>query len=340
MTGADGRGLVSFVIPAFDARATIDETLRSVRAQTYPAIEILVVDDGSRDDTVRVAEAHAREDGRVRLIRQENAGVAAARNRGIAEARGEYVAPVDADDLCAPERTAKQVAALERRGPAAGLAYTWSALIDENSVIIDATRKPRFEGRVLRNLCAANFIANGSAALFRRSALESVGGYDASLRARGAQGCEDLAIYLRIAERYEFAVVPEFLTGYRRTPSSMSSDGIRMHRSFRLVRDEQLRKSPESRDALLRGEKDLLVWLLTMSMRAGQHNQTTRIATKLAWTSPFWTLKILAGHYLPGSRPDGAPDPGQEPGGRFPVGDAGPTAKPLADAPAVGSEAR
>src|SRR6476660_90490 len=93
------RELVSVVVPAYNAEKTILETICSVRAQTYRNLDIVVVDDGSVDGTPGIVERHARTDSRVRLIRQANLGVAAARNRGIAEARADYIAPIDADDL-------------------------------------------------------------------------------------------------------------------------------------------------------------------------------------------------------------------------------------------------
>ena len=136
MSDFAGEDAVTAIIPAYNAEATLDETLRSVRAQTHRALEILVVDDGSRDGTPAIALAHAAADPRVRLIRQGNAGVAAARNRGIEEARAALVAPVDADDLWAPTKIERQVAALRRGGPRVALVYTWSALIDRESRVI------------------------------------------------------------------------------------------------------------------------------------------------------------------------------------------------------------
>jgi len=84
--------LVTVIIPAFNAARTIDETLRSVRSQTHRRMEILVVDDGSVDATAQIVRSHATEDRRIRLIQQPNSGVAAARNRAIAEATGDYLA--------------------------------------------------------------------------------------------------------------------------------------------------------------------------------------------------------------------------------------------------------
>lgn len=112
--------LVSVVIPAYNAAGFIAETLESVLGQTYRPLEIIVVDDGSRDGTPEVVERFASHG--VRLIRQENAGPSAARNRGIAVATGTYIAFLDADDLWLPEKTARQVEVMEEH-PDMGLLF-------------------------------------------------------------------------------------------------------------------------------------------------------------------------------------------------------------------------
>lgn len=294
--------LVSVVIPAYNAAPTLDTTLRSLRAQSYPRLEIIVVDDGSRDRTSQIVEAHAAGDGRVRLIRQANGGVAAARNTGIAAARGAYTAPVDADDLCAVRRIEKQVQALEAAGPDYAVAYTWSAFIDEDDRVIDASFQPVAEGDVSLSLCISNFVANGSAAMMRTDALRAVGGYDPSLRARRAQGCEDWSLLLRLAERWRFVLVPEFLTGYRQSAVNMSSDTMQMYRSFRIVAADHAAQFPHARDALAIGRKNMLAWLLQLAGRDRRHGAVARLAPMLASTSPRWAYRILAPHYLPRPR--------------------------------------
>ncbi len=198
--------LVSVVLPVHNGAATIDETLRSVRSQTYRNLEILVVDDGSLDETFQVVARHAAADARIRLLRQANLGVAAARNNGIAQARGKVVAFVDADDLWAKEKIEKQIAALRAAGPRCALVYTWYALIDEDSGVIDRSYRPYQSGNVLARMCYGNLIGNGSSALVTKAAIIEAGGFNPLLRARRAQGCEDYQLYFRIAERYLFAL--------------------------------------------------------------------------------------------------------------------------------------
>jgi len=95
--------LVSVIVPAYNAEAFIAQTLDSIISQTYQNIEILVVDDGSQDRTPEIVESFAQRDQRITLLRQANAGVAAARNLAIEKSNGEYIAPIDADDIWYPQ---------------------------------------------------------------------------------------------------------------------------------------------------------------------------------------------------------------------------------------------
>ena len=221
--------LVSVIVPAFNAQDTLSETLDSVRAQTLTDIEVIVVDDGSTDNTAAVAARHAEEDARVKRLSNVNSGVARARNLAIASADGAYVAPLDADDIWHPRKLELQLRRLQA-SPDAGLAYSWFRRIDERGVTIGASPSPLVEGGVFHRHLAANFISNGSAPMIRREALEAVS-YEPGLRDAGAEGCEDYLLQLRIARRWPFACAPGFLVGYRRRAGAMSNDVGRMIRS-------------------------------------------------------------------------------------------------------------
>jgi len=228
-----------------NAERTIAATLDSIGRQTHTRLDIVVVDDGSTDQSVAIVDRKIREDRRVRLVRQNNAGVAAARNTGAAATAAAYLAFVDADDLWAPTKIEFQLDALSQGGPSVGLAYRWSASIDQHDRVVSFGPQPLVEGDAMKSLCAANWIGNGSSLLMRRAAFEKAGGYDPTLRARQAQGAEDLLMCFRVAEHAGFAVVPRYLVGYRATPGNMSSDSLQMFRSTELVLDEYRRKYPE-----------------------------------------------------------------------------------------------
>lgn len=277
MTGND---LVSIIVPAYNAAATLDETLRSIRSQTHREIEILVVDDGSEDATGEIAQRHAEQDPRLRLISQENAGVAAARNRGIAESRGEIIAPVDADDLWAPDKIERQLRALRRGGERVGLVYTWYAHIDADGNVRGMVR-PMESGDVLELICLGNFVGNGSSALMRKSAVLEAGGYDPSLRARKAQGCEDFLLYFRIAEKHHFALVADSLTGYRQLPDNMSSDHCQMHRSWAIVAQEMHERHPELSREITAGGIRFTCWLLERALYTRRWRHVLRLTLVL-----------------------------------------------------------
>jgi glycosyltransferase involved in cell wall biosynthesis len=119
-TSAIGQPTVSVIIPAYNAGKYLEATLDSVLAQTQPPMEVLVVDDGSTDDTPAILQRYSRP---VRWFRQENSGEGPSRNTGLAQATGEYIAFLDADDVCAPNRLEQQAAAL-RRVPEAVACFT------------------------------------------------------------------------------------------------------------------------------------------------------------------------------------------------------------------------
>jgi glycosyltransferase involved in cell wall biosynthesis len=278
---------VTVVIPAYNAAATIGETLESVRTQSHRALEIIVVDDGSNDATPDIVRRFASLDDRIRLLRQSNAGVAAARNAGIAAATADFIAPVDADDLWHPQKIEKQLMALKHRGPRAAVAYTWSLLIDPESRVTRNLTEFRHEGDVLKPLCLENFLGNGSSALIRRRAVLEVEGYDPSLRRRSAQGCEDWKLYLALAQRFEYALVPEYMTGYRKAPGNMSSDLLQMARSGEIVLGELLAQRRDLEARITEGLFKHYLWAYRESLANGRTADAKQLRTKLTRVSPY-----------------------------------------------------
>lgn len=267
--------LVSVIIPAYNGAAFIAQTLRSVLAQTYSNLEVLVVDDGSTDETAEIVTTFGQVDPRVRLLHQANAGVAAARNLAIAQSQGEFIAPIDADDLWYPENLERQVHCMVEGGDAVGLVYSWSIDIDETATPLGSFRASEIQGNVYPTLVCHNFLGNASASMIRRSCLEEVGGYDPTLRDRKAQGCEDWDLYLRIAERWEFRVVPAFLIGYRKLSASMSCDYSQMARSHNLVMQTVQQQHPELPKAVFRlSTSNLYMYFGHQSHRCQNHRTT------------------------------------------------------------------
>ena len=233
------KDLVSILIPAYNAEKFIGETLESALLQTYSDIEIIVIDDGSTDRTPDVVGSYAERDSRIRLLRQENSGVSAARNRGISEARGEFVAPLDADDLWDPTKIEKQVARLRELGPETAATYTWCIFIDEDGRPTGGSAEPLIEGDVFLALFCHNFTSSGSNALFRKACFDIAGNY------RGALTVEDLSVLIRVAERFAIGVVPEYLVAYRQVRTSLSRHPDLIVRGTNDLISEVCRRHPQ-----------------------------------------------------------------------------------------------
>lgn len=217
---------VSVVIPAYNAMTYLPETVESVIRQTFTDFEVLIIDDGSSDHIVQWASEI--KDQRVRLISQENQGLPGARNTGITQAQGEYIAFLDADDLWEPTKLEKQVYCLDNN-PLVGLVHTWMLLVDEQGKSTGRLMKSNAEGDVWKQLVERNMIACPSV-IVRRCCFETVGIFDITLRS-----IEDWDMWLRLAVHYPFAVIKEPLAYYRQLPSSMSKNCQVMEQAFQIV---------------------------------------------------------------------------------------------------------
>ncbi|MCA1414678.1 glycosyltransferase family 2 protein [Bradyrhizobium sp. NBAIM20] len=272
--------LISVIVPAFNADSTIRETVKSALDQTYRNIEVIIVDDGSTDDTKAIAAELIKNDGRVRYIHQQNGGVASARNRGIAEAKGDFVATLDSDDLWYPTKLERQMERFASRGSNTALVYAWCCWIDPSGVITGAAPPCRLEGKILPQMCLGNVVISASNALIRREAVIAAEGFDETLRARGAQGCEDWKLYLQIADMHEIGMVPEYLIGYRISAGSMSDDFSQMMRSRRLVEAEFLPSHPNLARQFALGELVLARALAVRAINLGQYRAAFELLTK------------------------------------------------------------
>jgi glycosyltransferase involved in cell wall biosynthesis len=158
-TSPNRAGLVSVIIPACNDAATVERTVSSVLNQTYSDLEVLVVDDGSTDQTAALVQSMADVDHRIRLLQKPNGGLASARNHGIAHAGGEFIAPIDADDLWHPEKIRNQMAVMRDRGDRVGLVYCWSRAIDEQDRVLWDVTQCNLRGSVYAALITRNFLS-------------------------------------------------------------------------------------------------------------------------------------------------------------------------------------
>jgi len=193
---------VSIVIPCYNAGEYLDEAVQSALSQTYPDVEVVIVDDGSPDPTTRQLLDQAAWP-RTRIIRQANAGPAAARNRAVQEATGTYILPLDADDTIEPEYVAKAVEVLDAR-PEVGVVYC-------KATKFGAEQGPwLLPDYALRELVIDNVIF--VTALFRKEDWLAVGGYNERLR----HGVEDYEFWVKIVHLgREVVQLDEYLFNYR-----------------------------------------------------------------------------------------------------------------------------
>lgn len=235
---------VSVVITAYNYGRFIARALESVFAQTYRDIEVIVVDDGSTDDTRECVGAFG---SRVAYLYQPNAGMPAAQNTGIAASRGALIAFLDADDVWLPRKLERQLEAMQA-DPGIGVVYSWWAYVDEAGTPLPQTKQPTARGDVFEELLRGCFVSF-SMSLIRRVCFDHVGGLDPSIGR-----ANDWDLWLRIAAAgYTFACVPEILMHNRLHPNHLSGDaGLTLRDSRRALGKALARLSPVARRGALR----------------------------------------------------------------------------------------
>ncbi|WP_347302828.1 glycosyltransferase family A protein [Croceibacterium sp. TMG7-5b_MA50] len=221
---------VTVVIPAWNMARYLARSVASALAQTWPALDVLVVDDGSTDDTLALAEAIAAREPRVTVRSFPNGGVARARNRGTEAARGTYVAYLDADDLWHPTKIEKQMAALRSHADDDGWVgcYALFRMVDDGDRVLASGYGAGKRGSFFFDHLLVNHVGNGSSLLVLREAALAVDGFDPSYAEAGIGGSEDFDFQLRLLMRYKLEYVPEYLVGYRLHAAQMSADQTRM----------------------------------------------------------------------------------------------------------------
>lgn len=217
---------VAVIIPAWNSARFIERTLASIRAQTHRALDIVVVDDGSTDETCEIVAGIAARDPRVRLFRESHRGTAGARNFGVRQTDAAFFAPCDHDDLWHPRKIEGQLAVMERASESTALVYGWSLGINErDEVILPFWTRHTDQGRVFHEMVMDNLPGTASCPLIRRSCFEAVGGFSEEL-----SGEDDWVLHIALAARYEVRMVPDYLVAYRLPDGAQSLDVEKMER--------------------------------------------------------------------------------------------------------------
>jgi glycosyltransferase involved in cell wall biosynthesis len=228
---------ISVIVPAYNAERTILETLTSVQQQTFSDFELIVINDGSTDQTLELLNTV--NDRRLKIFSYPNGGLSVARNRGITQATGEFIAFLDADDLWTVDKLELQLTAFQQH-PEAGVVYSWNYYMDEEGKSCCEPDEPiLFTGNVYAHLLVGNFIVNGSNCLIRRQAIESVGEFDPEVA-----GAADWDYWLRLAARWSFVVVPKPQVYYRGSSRSMSANVEFMERCNLRVIEKGFQAAP------------------------------------------------------------------------------------------------
>lgn len=201
---------LSVVVPVWNAMPYLAVAVTSVLDQSFRDFELVAVDDGSTDGSLDILQTFAARDQRIRVLSRPNTGIVGALNDGLAAARGEFVARMDADDLCEPPRFERQLAFL-RAHPECVCVGSAFLYMDAAGYYLKECHRPTDHATIERELLAGNGGAIiHPAAMFRRAAVEQAGGYRPS-----AQWIEDLDLYLRLARLGRLANLPEVLFKYR-----------------------------------------------------------------------------------------------------------------------------
>jgi glycosyltransferase involved in cell wall biosynthesis len=271
---------VSVVIPTFNYGRFIAEAIESVLRQTRAADEIIVVDDGSTDGTEAVVAAFG---DKVRYLRQENAGVCAARNRGVAESSGDVIAFLDADDIWHAEKIEKQLEKFAADGEI-GLVHCGMREFDSETGETLRLHAEGMEGDVADELLLwerTAIIGCGTAVMVSRKAFDEAGGFDTRLKVG-----EDWDLCYRIARRYKVGFVPEVLVDYRSHGAAAHRNVREMERGMGIFYEKAFSEGGEVLQLKNRALGNYHKVLAGSYFYSGQYADFVRHAVKSVWRRP------------------------------------------------------
>ena len=278
---------VSVIIPCYKQAGFLSDAIESVLAQTHPYVEIIVVDDGSPDDTSDVALRYTG----VRCIRQRNQGLAAARNTGIRESTGDFLVFLDADDRLIPDALETGLKCF-RRNPGATVVVGKHRRISAEGLTLPTAELRTVEKDHFVELLRGNWIACLSSVMFQRRVFDDIKGFNTSL-----QAAEDYDLYLRIAQKFAMACHRNVVAEYRHHGDSMSSNKKLMLEQVIIVLRSQLKGisgNTEYEAACRTGLKffqryygiPVILERMRIAARKGDWSGTLRDMLLLLWSDP------------------------------------------------------
>jgi glycosyltransferase involved in cell wall biosynthesis len=270
MSGAAATGVASVVIPCFDQAHFLAEAIESVISQTQDGVEIVVVDDGSSDNSFEVAGRYPE----ARRLRQDHRGVAAARNLGMRESSVEFLVFLDADDRLLAEAVEVGMRALAKR-PGVAFAAGMSRDIAEDGRVVGGSQQPLVTQDHYVRLLEDCFIWSGSSVVYRRLAIEAVGGFN-----EGLDAGDDYELYLNVARRHPIFCHDKVVTEYRRHGSNTTRDA-------RLVLTSELQVL-WGQQTSLRDGRDRTAWRAGLRNVRSRHGRAVAAQAAVAWSRHDW----------------------------------------------------
>ncbi|MBD2200062.1 MULTISPECIES: glycosyltransferase family 2 protein [Calothrix] len=303
---------ISVIVPVYQVEAYIADTISSVLAQTYSDFELLLIDDGSPDKSIDICRQFT--DSRIKIISQQNRGLAGARNTGIRHAQGEYLAFLDSDDLWTPEKLEKHLIHLEN-SPSVGVSFSRSAFINETGEFMNEYQMPRLKDITPFHLLQGNHVGNGSAPVVRRKVFEEIK-FTANLHGtvedfyfdEAFKRAEDIECWLRVAIQTNWQIegIPEALTLYRVNSQGLSASLLQQFDSWKQVLEKTRAYAP---DLIAQWENLSQAYQLRYLARTSVRLRMDALAVKLIhqalkthwfiiFEEPRFTISTLVAAYL------------------------------------------
>lgn len=246
----------------YNGSSFLDQCIESVLKQTFTDFEFLIVDDTSTDSSLEMIFSWARKDSRISVIKNNsNIGLTKSLNKAIEMAKGEYIARIDADDLCYPERLERQVAFLESN-PNCVLVGSWAEIIDDKNNVLRTVKYPTESVDIKEDLIKYNPFFHSSI-MVRKDALSTVGSYNENFRF-----AQDYELYFRLAQKYDLANIPSVLIKYREIKNSITGSKNRKQIGFVIkAKSNALHNGQYPKWCYIYLLKSYLAWLMPVGIK-------------------------------------------------------------------------
>ena len=296
---------VTVVMPVYNTAKYVQAAVDSVLKQTFPFFELLIIDDAGTDGSIGICRQYT--DPRIRIISQENRGLAGARNTGIRQARGEFIALLDSDDIWEPEKLIRHVEHLRRR-PNVGVSYAASRMMDDDGRLLRITQKPKLVDVRPQDVFMRNPVGNGSAPVIRKGVFEDIAIYNSKREEfdyfdESFRQSEDIECWCRIAltTSWRFEGIKGAYTRYRINENGLSANVIKQFESWSRVRDIVKKLNPGfARIWAPRAEAYQLRYLARRCVREGDGamavnilKEAVRTCPNILWEEPFKSLSTV-----------------------------------------------